>query len=152
MMTIELSSIAQQQHRLIHDIYVLLDDGDRQVLETTDLTPLEFAVLRRLDARDGRRMTDVGAELLCVKSTITRVVDRLERAALLARMPDPDDRRAQRLTLTYLGVEVLQKALHLHDEAVERRMALLSPAEQTQLVKILAKLRHGLQQDLGHES
>ena len=67
-------------------------------------------------------------------------------------MPDPDDRRAQRLTLTYLGVEVLQKALHLHDEAVERRMALLSPAEQTQLVEILAKLRHGLQQDLGHES
>jgi MarR family transcriptional regulator, 2-MHQ and catechol-resistance regulon repressor len=147
-MTIETISPAQQQHRLIHDIYVLLDDGDRRVLSAADLAPLEFAVLRRLDAHEGRRLIDVGAELLCVKSTITRVVDRLERAGLVSRMPDADDRRAQRLTLTRRGLLVRDQAIDLHTEAVERRMGLLSDEEQVQLGSLLAKLRLGLEEDL----
>jgi DNA-binding MarR family transcriptional regulator len=144
-------SIAHQQHRLIHDIYVLLDDGDRHVLETTRLTPLEFAVLQRLSTDKGRRLTDIGAELLCVKSTITRLVDRLEADALVLRTPDPDDRRAQRLLLTAKGVEVRERATILHNASVERRMGLLDPDEQVILQRLLEKLRNGLQGELGEE-
>ncbi|GAB4438743.1 MAG: MarR family transcriptional regulator [Chloroflexi bacterium OHK40] len=140
--------LAQQQHRLIHDIYVMLDDGDRRVLETVDLSPLEFAVLQRLDPSQGRRLTDIGAELLCVKSTITRLVDRLEADGLVRRMPDPDDRRAQRLVLTPRGISVRDEAAELHSAAVERRLSLLAPAEQQLLCELLAKLRAGLQRDL----
>lgn len=141
-------SIAHQQHRLIHDIYVLLDDGDRHVLEATGLTPLEFAVLQRLSTERGRRLTDIGAELLCVKSTITRLVDRLEADGLVQRTPDPDDRRAQRLLLTQRGVAVREQATTLHDASVERRMALLDPEEQMLLRGLLEKLRAGLRNEL----
>lgn len=141
-------SIAHQQHRLIHDIFVLLDDGDRQVLEATKLTPLEFSVLQRLATDKGRRLTDIGAELLCVKSTITRLVDRLEADGLVRRTPDPDDRRAQRLLLTQRGVEVRELAATLHNESVERRMALLAPDEQVLLRSLLEKLRSGLRNRL----
>lgn len=141
-------SVAHQQHRLIHDIYVLLDDGDRHVLEATNLTPLEFAVLQRLTTDRGRRLTDIGAELLCVKSTITRLVDRLEADGLVQRMPDPDDRRAQRLVLTQRGVAVRDRATALHDASVERRMALLDPEEQLLLRSLLEKLRAGLRREL----
>jgi DNA-binding MarR family transcriptional regulator len=145
-------SIAHQQHRLIHDIYVLLDDGDRHVLEATRLTPLEFAVLQRLSTDKGRRLTDIGAELLCVKSTITRLVDRLEAEALVLRTPDPDDRRAQRLILTPKGVAVRERASTLHNASVERRMALLTPDEQVVLQRLLEKLRNGLQCELVEEA
>jgi DNA-binding MarR family transcriptional regulator len=141
-------SIAHQQHRLIHDIYVLLDDGDRHVLEATRLTPLEFAVLQRLSTDRGRRLTDIGTELLCVKSTITRLVDRLEAEGLVQRTPDPDDRRAQRLLLTAKGVAVRERAATLHDASVERRMAMLTPDEQRTLQALLEKLRTGLQSEL----
>jgi DNA-binding MarR family transcriptional regulator len=147
-MASDVLSLAHQQHRLIHDIYVLLDDGDRRVLEVTNLTPLEFAVLQRMDHDRGRRLTDVGAELLCVKSTITRLVDRLEEAGLVQRTPDPDDRRAQRVILTPHGDEVRATAIALHDAAVERRMSLLAPAEQEILMDLLTKLRSGLSGDL----
>lgn len=143
-------NLAHQQHRLIHDIYVLLDDGDRRVLDITHLTPLEFAVLQQLDTSHGRRLTDVGAELLCVKSTITRLVDRLEADGLVLRTPDPDDRRAQRLLLTARGVAVRSEAMAMHDAAVERRMGLLCPEEQRQLSSLLEKLRAGLRADLTH--
>lgn len=151
MFALPLPSIAHQQHRLIHDIYVLLDDGDRRVLDTLQLTPLEFAVLQRLDRSNGRRLTDIGAELLCVKSTITRLVDRLEADGLVLRTPDPDDRRAQRLLLTEHGVKVRDEASRLHDAAVERRMSLLAPAEQLLLRDLLEKLRAGLQVELAQE-
>ncbi|HMQ34419.1 MAG TPA: MarR family transcriptional regulator [Chloroflexaceae bacterium] len=141
-------SIAHQQHRLIHDIYVLLDDGDRHVLETLSLSPLEFAVLQRLSSDQGRRLTDIGAELLCVKSTITRVVDRLEADGLALRTPDPDDRRAQCLLLTMRGAAVRERAAALHDSSVERRMALLTADEQRDLCALLEKLRDGLRQGL----
>ncbi|MCX7791660.1 MAG: MarR family transcriptional regulator [Chloroflexaceae bacterium] len=141
-------SIAHEQHRLIHDIYVLLDDGDRRVLQKVNLSPLEFSVLQRLDTAQGRRLTDIGAELLCVKSTITRLVDRLEAHGLVRRTPDPDDRRAQRLLLTPRGLALRDEAIRLHDAAVERRMGLLEPAEQQQLRMLLEKLRAGLSEDL----
>lgn len=148
MLALPLPSAAQEQHRLLHDIYVLLDDGDRRVLEALELTPLEFAVLQRLGPTQGRRLTDIGAELLCVKSTITRLVDRLEAAGLVLRTPDPDDRRAQRLLLTTRGVELRDEATRLHDAAVERRMNALDLAEQDQLRELLVKLRAGLRFEL----
>lgn len=147
-MTQSMSSMAKWQHRLIHDVYVLLDDGDRRVLEELQLSPLEFSVLRQLDTEDGRRLTDVGATLLCVKSTITRVADRLERSGLLMRSPDPSDRRAQRLLLTPKGSWVLERAIRTHDRSVERRMGKLTVEEQHTLGTLLAKLRDHLHDEL----
>jgi MarR family transcriptional regulator, 2-MHQ and catechol-resistance regulon repressor len=145
MMALPHPSAAQEQHRLLHDIYVLLDDGDRRVLETLALNPLEFAVLQRLGPSQGRRLTDIGAELLCVKSTITRLVDRLEASGLVLRTPDPDDRRAQRLLLTARGVEVRDEAARLHEAAVERRMNALDADDERVAVRRQAE---ALLQDL----
>ncbi|NJM05971.1 MarR family transcriptional regulator [Candidatus Gracilibacteria bacterium] len=142
------TTYAQLQHQLFHDIHMLLNDGDRRVLQALDLSPLEFAVLQRLDVAQGRRLTDIGAELLVVKSTITRVVDRLEHAGLIARSADREDRRAQRLTLTAQGVQLRLMACSVHNTAVERRMALLSHGEHHQLQHLLSKLRAGLAADL----
>ncbi len=148
---LESPSAAYQQHRLLYDIYVLLDDGDRRMLGLLQLTPLEFAVLQRLDPAQGQRLTDIGAELLCVKSTITRLVDRLEADGLVLRTPDPDDRRAQRLLLTARGQTIRDEAARLHHEAVERRLGWLDPDEQRQLSALLEKLRRGLQVELAQE-
>lgn len=147
-MTTETLVLAKHQHRLIHDIYVLMDDSDRHVLTPLRLSPLEFAVLQQLDMEQGQRLTDVGATLLCVKSTITRIVDRLEREGLVLRTPDPDDRRAQRLLLTPQGVAVRLEATTALNALIEQRMSLLSLEEQYQLESLLVKLRTGLQEIL----
>ncbi len=147
-MTNDTSTRAQLQHQLLHEIYVLLDDGDRRNLADAALTPLEFAVLQRLDTVQGRRLTDVGAELLCVKSTITRVVDRLEAGGLVQRMPDPEDRRAQRVTLTASGAAIRDQALSLHHASIARRFNGLDAHEQQALTQLLEKLRRSLQQHL----
>jgi DNA-binding MarR family transcriptional regulator len=144
----EARSKAWQQHQLIHELFVLLDDGDRRLLGATRLSPLEFAVLQRLDTSHGQRLTDIGVALLCVKSTITRLVDRLELDGLVQRTPDPEDRRAQRLLLTRRGLTVRDQARHAYVASVERRLSGLDDEEQAQLCHLLAKLRDLLRADL----
>lgn len=137
-----------QQYRMIHDIYVLLDDGDRRVLRSFNLSTSQFAVLLLLDADQGWRLTDLSDRLLFDKSTITRIIDRLEQAALVRRIADPADRRVQRVVLTALGLEQRNQARAAHERSLERRMAVLDAEEQRHLCALLAKLRDGLQTEL----
>lgn len=138
----------QQQYRMIHDIYVLLDDGDRRVLREFNLTTSQYAALLQLDTDGERRLTDLSKRLLRDKSTITRIVDQLERAGLVQRIADPDDRRAQRVILTSAGVERRKHARAAHKSSLERRLSGLSEAEQQELSLLLDKLRAGLRADL----
>jgi MarR family transcriptional regulator, 2-MHQ and catechol-resistance regulon repressor len=137
-----------QQYRMIHDIYVLLDDGDRRVLRSFNLSSSQFAVLLLLDADAGWRLTDLSERLLFDKSTITRIIDRLEQAELVRRIADPGDRRVQRVVLTPQGLALREQARTAHDRSLERRMAVLDADEQRHLCALLAKLRTGLQAEL----
>lgn len=146
-----MQSLPAQQYRMIHDIYVLLDDGDRRVLTDFRLSVSQYAVLLLLDADQGWRLTDLSDRLLFDKSTITRIVDRLEQARLVRRLPDPGDRRVQRVMLTDHGLAQRDLARAAHEGSMERRLAVLSPDEQQQLCMLLDKLRAGLQRDLAAE-
>lgn len=141
-------SQSTQQYRMIHDIYVLLDDGDRRVLRSFNLSSSQFAVLALLDAEEGWRLTDLSDRLLFDKSTITRIIDRLEQAALVRRIADPVDRRVQRVVLTEQGRALRERAALAHERSLERRMAVLDADEQRHLCALLAKLRDGLQSEL----
>lgn len=138
------SAPAYQQYRLIHDIYVLLDDGDRRVLGTCNLTTSQYAVLRLLNVDEGRRLTSLIDQLLCARSTITRIIDQLEDIGLVGRIDDPEDRRAQRAVLMPKGAKLLESAQATHCASVANRMDCLTEMEQVQLVQLLGKLRNGL--------
>ena len=140
--------IAQQQYRLLHDIYVLLDDGDHRVLAAFDLTPSQYAVLQLLDSHEGSRLTTVSDRLLLARSTITRIVDQLEATGLVRRESDPDDRRAQRVSLTAEGEAQRKAAQEAHDRSVTQRLMTLKPAEHKQLCSLLTKLQQSLRDQL----
>lgn len=134
----------RKQYRLIHDIYVLLDDGDRRVLGSFGLTTSEYAVLMLLEGENEQRLTTLSERLLKAKSTVTRIVDHLEEAGLVARADDPHDRRAQRVTLTPRGRAYQARAHAAHVDSLSQRMAVLTTSEQEQLQALLQKLRTGL--------
>lgn len=139
---------APQQYRMINDIYVLLDDGDRQVLRSFNLNTSQYAVLILLDDERGWRLTDLSERLLFDKSTITRIVDRLEQADLVRRVADRADRRVQRVMLTTQGQHLRNAARAAHERSMERRMGMLSAEEQLCLTRLLTKLRDALEADL----
>lgn len=62
-------------------------------------------------------MTDLSHILSIERSSLTSMVDRLERRSLVARAPIPGDRRAFRIELTPDGLEL---AHQVHDAVVDR--------------------------------
>jgi DNA-binding MarR family transcriptional regulator len=61
-----------EQYRMIQEVYVLLDDGDRRLLRQFQLNPTQYAALLLLADHDGVRLSDLSEHLLIDKSSTTR--------------------------------------------------------------------------------
>ncbi len=71
--------------------------------------------------------------------TISRLVKSLEAEGLVERMPDPDDRRVQRVRATEAGHRLLQEGRARRVRALSSEVAAL-PAEKAQLLAEAADL------------
>ena len=103
-----------------------------------------LATLRRTGPPFKLRPTDLTDALMLTSSGTTKRLDRLEAAGLIAREPDPADRRGTLISLTEAGrarIDAVTDA-HLANEA--RLLSALSPEERDQLAALLRKLRLGL--------
>lgn len=138
-------------YHLIHEIYVLSDACDRQLLSQYGLTISQYRLLSLLHNEKGQRLTKLSERLLLSKSTITRIVDQLEHLGWVSRIPDPEDRRAQRVVITSTGAEhraILQAA---HRRSLEQRLQSLPPSKSQQLIILLSQLSEGLRTVLSND-
>jgi DNA-binding MarR family transcriptional regulator len=81
-----------------------------------------------------------GAELGLPRSTITNLVDRLERAGLVARAASPSDRRVTLVHLTGAGREASEALARFAEGDVARRLFALDEADQTALAELLERI------------
>ena len=81
-----------------------------------------------------------GAELGIARSTITNLVDRLERVGLVARTSSPGDRRVTLVRLTVAGRDAMEARARFAESDVARRILTLEEAEQVALSEILERL------------
>src|SRR4051812_48047515 len=68
-----------------------------------------YAILLHLVNQDAIRASDLVATLDLDKGFVSRQVAHLERLGLVERVSDPEDGRAQRITLTPAGRETLDR-------------------------------------------
>lgn len=95
------------------------------------------------DGAEGGRGVRPGrlAERLQVSPrSVTEVVDALERLGLVARSPDPSDRRAVLVAPTEEGLRVAREIRALRRQQAERTLEVLEPSERAQLRRTLEKL------------
>lgn len=90
------------------------------VLRPFDVTFARYEVLMLLlfSKRGTLPMKVIGARLQVHPTSVTNVVDRLERAGLVLRSPHPDDRRSLVVALTDTGRDVAEKATAALNEDV----------------------------------
>jgi DNA-binding MarR family transcriptional regulator len=106
-----------------------------------DLTPSQARALRVLERHGVMRPSELSEHLHIAARSATEVIDDLEAKGLLARHPDPDDRRATRLELTARGVELGESIRSARGVEADRLFDHLSTADRTALARILRKLR-----------
>jgi DNA-binding MarR family transcriptional regulator len=103
-----------------------------------------LATLRRAGPPYRLRPSELAGTLMLTSSGTTKRLDRLEEAGLVARAPDPDDRRGTLITLTPAGRKLIDEVTPAHLDNERRLVAALSEQEQRRLAELLRKLALGL--------
>lgn len=78
--------------------------------------------------------------LLLSSGAMTNRLDRLENSGLLARSPNPEDRRGVIVSLTAEGLRVIKRVLDDYLLELNQLMAPLSAADQRQIAILLKRL------------
>jgi DNA-binding MarR family transcriptional regulator len=97
-----------------------------------------LAALR--DAGDSLPLSQLAGRLSCVKSNITQLVDRLEADGLVARKPDPGDRRARLAVMTPAGRKACKEGMRVQQQTERELFGVLTPDEARQLAALMGKL------------
>jgi DNA-binding MarR family transcriptional regulator len=118
------------------------------VLQRFGLSIADFDVLntlRRVGDQHGSKPSDMARSSLITTGAMTSRLDRLERAGLIRRTPDPADRRGVLVRLTPQGSTAARHALH---ELIAANQAFLEPLSGQQQDSIASALKQLL---LRHE-
>ena len=105
------------------------------------VTRAQWRVLAVLGREPGLKQVSLAERLDIEPITLSRTVDRLEQSGLVARRPDPCDRRAWRLELTPSAEPLLAKLVGLAEEMADEAFGGLSPSEVQVLRDRLASIR-----------
>jgi len=105
-----------------------------------DVTPVQYGVLACLWHEDSQTPKQIAASLSLDGSTITGILDRMEKKGLVKRMPDPNDRRALRVILTKQGLQLCEPIGKVIEESNQYILEILTKEEQEQFFNILERI------------
>ncbi len=109
-------------------------------VEGLDLTPAQLHILLWLGTDGALTMGELARRVAVTEKTITGVVDRLERDALVRRERGPGDRRVVHVRLARRGEELFRRI----DDGIASKLAgllsLLDPGDRRHLFRMVEKL------------
>jgi len=96
-------------------------------------------------AREGPlRSADLALAMDYAPRTVTEAIDGLERDGLARREPDPEDRRAKRISLTPAGTAAAKAAGASRQHFIETIFSALTSKEREEIVRLVGKLNDRL--------
>ena len=125
---------------LLKHAFFRLEDLHGVYMASAPVNVRELSVLLLLDGREPESQQQAANRLGVDRTTMVGLLDSLEGKGLLARLPDPADRRRNVVALTDAGRTALREATTASDRAERELLADLSPAEARQLRDILIRI------------
>lgn len=117
-----------------------LIEAELPVLEAHGLTMWGYIVLLRLDEAPVRTQAALAQAIGADKTRIISVLDDLQGRGLIARTPDPSDRRARLLALTPEGRTLRDRAQEAIQAGEQRLLEVLAPEERAVFLRALDTL------------
>ncbi len=112
-----------------------------QIESTSGLGAAEFDVLSALAGNEGLTFKDLSDRTLIYKTTLTSVVDRLQKKGLVERRHCTEDRRCIYVAVTQDGQALFDRVFPTHVEFLQQRLAGLSDGDLETLRSGLSALR-----------
>jgi MarR family 2-MHQ and catechol resistance regulon transcriptional repressor len=111
------------------------------------MTTAQYGVLLHLSRGEPLSLTDLSGRVFRSNSTLTSLIDRLERDGLVARIAHANDRRVTKVKLTEAGLELLTNIRARHRPFLADMMSCLDLEELDTLMSLLAKIEHKVDHD-----
>jgi DNA-binding MarR family transcriptional regulator len=140
------SSLEQEAHLNLERTTAVLGHAFAEALKRFDITPTQYNVLRILRGagNSGLCRNEVRDRMIAQVPDVTRLLDRLEDAGLIARERQTTDRRQVLTLITEKGLELLDEL----DEPVaamhKRSLGHMSAEQLRQLTELLTLAREGV--------
>jgi DNA-binding MarR family transcriptional regulator len=109
-------------------------------LRAFGITPLQYTILRIIEAQPGIDQISVASQAILDASTVKDIVARLESKDLLERRTGEKDRRTRAVSLTRAGAALLAAVQPEVRRTQKELLAPLSRQEQTTLLRLLRTL------------
>jgi len=109
-------------------------------IKSYGLNTTEFAVLELLYHKGDQPIQKIGEKVLLASSSITYVVDKLEKKDLLVRKPCAKDRRVTFALITEKGQALMDEIFPKHKAAIHELFGGLDAKEKEQLIQQLKRL------------
>jgi DNA-binding MarR family transcriptional regulator len=105
-----------------------------------DFSPAQARVVARI-APGGSRLTDLAAQAGITKQSAGFLVDQLERAGYVERVPDPADGRARLVRIAERGARSVELSSRIVADVEAEWTVHLGEGRMTELRRLLADLR-----------
>ena len=129
---------------LIHDVSRLLRKNFDRRAATVGLTRAQWWVLAYVHRHEGSSQRALSDILEIEPITLTRLIDRLEKAGWVERRPDPSDRRIWRLFLTEKSYPILDRMYQLGAETRDQALTGLTLEQREGLLALLGRIKGNL--------
>jgi DNA-binding MarR family transcriptional regulator len=134
------ATLASQAWTLMFDILMASSDARARTLATRGLTPNDARALWSLSADEGRPIGQLARAWECDASNATFIIGRLEKAGLVRRYENPEDRRVKLIELTAKGTR-MKTDLMAEYRTPPEQIRQLNESDLRKLIVVLEKCR-----------
>ncbi len=106
-----------------------------------DLTKEQMIVLKRLHDEDGLSQNELAFLTLRNKSSLTRLLSKMEKKGYILRTQSKEDKRINHVYLTVFGNETFKKTKPAIQEVIKTMEKNISDSEKQQVIKTLKKIQ-----------
>lgn len=124
----------------LHLAFIKVQKCFYEIARAYDLAPAQLGALRKLWKSDGITNTELGEQLFLKTSTVTALIDRMERDGLVFRERNKDDRRVVNIWLMEKGKKLKGLIPDLESTVFDMLRAEFSDAELKELTRLLDKV------------
>ncbi len=118
----------------------LVEPLQREIAARHGIALADLHALRVLELTGSVAVSHLGAELGLRRSSATNLVDRLERAGLVERSADRQDRRVTLVSLSNAGLEALESFDMVRQSDLVRRLLSLDERERAAFADLLDRI------------
>jgi DNA-binding MarR family transcriptional regulator len=144
-----LEESSRKTELLLRVICALIRLHGREVLSRHHLSPPQFEIMTAIYFEGEISQNEMPKRLHLAKSTISSLLDRLEKQGMISKKKIPSDKRIAVIRLTFKGANVIEQVIEKRREILKALTSQLSEKQRKEFNEIIARFAYLLEAEEG---